>query len=56
MQQEKITVNKDLQHERERCTFNPIELTHLLDGSPEKTQQRRKRGTSTIILNLSILF
>ncbi|XP_076175470.1 acyl-coenzyme A oxidase 1 [Ptiloglossa arizonensis] len=43
MQQEKITVNKDLQHERERCTFNPIELTHLLDGSPEKTQQRRKR-------------
>ncbi|XP_034179560.1 acyl-coenzyme A oxidase 1 [Osmia lignaria lignaria] len=38
-----MTVNKDLQRERSQCTFNPIELTHLLDGSPEKTKQRRER-------------
>ncbi|XP_076631594.1 acyl-coenzyme A oxidase 1 [Colletes latitarsis] len=43
MQRDKMTVNKDLQRERERCTFSPMELTHLLDGSPEKTQQRRDR-------------
>ena len=38
-----MTVNTDLQRERSQCTFNPIELTHLLDGSPEKTEQRRER-------------
>lgn len=37
-------VNKDLQRERNNCTFKPIELTHLLDGSPEKTAVRRERG------------
>ena len=37
-------VNKDLQRERQKCTFNPTELTNLLDGSPEKTAQRRERG------------
>ncbi|XP_008552006.1 probable peroxisomal acyl-coenzyme A oxidase 1 [Microplitis demolitor] len=36
-------VNKDLQRERNNCTFKPIELTHLLDGSPEKTAVRRER-------------
>ena len=36
-------MNTDLQRERSQCTFNPIELTHLLDGSPEKTEQRRER-------------
>ncbi|XP_078033194.1 acyl-coenzyme A oxidase 1 [Augochlora pura] len=39
----KIIVNKDLQREREQCTFNPIELTNLLDGGPEKTNIRRER-------------
>ncbi|XP_015514443.1 probable peroxisomal acyl-coenzyme A oxidase 1 isoform X1 [Neodiprion lecontei] len=37
------TVNKDLQKERERCTFDPLELTHLLDGGVEKTAIRRER-------------
>ncbi|XP_046742450.1 probable peroxisomal acyl-coenzyme A oxidase 1 isoform X2 [Diprion similis] len=37
------TVNKDLQKERERCTFNPLELTHLLDGGAEKTAIRQER-------------
>ena len=38
-----MTVNKDLQRERTRCTFNSAELTHWLDGSPEKTRARRER-------------
>ncbi|CAK9808340.1 Probable peroxisomal acyl-coenzyme A oxidase 1 [Anthophora quadrimaculata] len=38
-----MTVNKDLQFERSRCTFAPIELTYLWDGSPENTQERRER-------------
>ncbi|KAK0180414.1 hypothetical protein PV327_006058 [Microctonus hyperodae] len=38
-----INVNKDLQRERDKCTFNPTELTNLLDGSPEKTAIRRER-------------
>nr|XP_033341565.1 probable peroxisomal acyl-coenzyme A oxidase 1 [Megalopta genalis] len=41
--QKTITVNKDLQREREKCTFNPVELTNLMDGSPEKTNSRRER-------------
>ena len=36
--------NKDLQRERQRCSFDPSELTHLLDGSAEKTEKRRERG------------
>lgn len=44
MQQQNMTVNKDLQYERSRCTFNPIEITYFFDGSPEKVEQRRKRG------------
>lgn len=36
-------MNKDLQRERERCTFNPMELTYLLDGGTKKTKERRDR-------------
>ena len=36
--------NEDLRRERERCSFDPLELTHLLDGSSEKTAKRRERG------------
>lgn len=39
-----ITINKDLLREREQCTFDPIELTYLLDGGPKRTQIRRERG------------
>lgn len=45
-----ININKDLQRERDKCTFNPIELTHLLDGSPEKTAIRRERGIKNFSL------
>lgn len=41
--QKKMTVNKDLQREREKCTFDPLELTHLMDGGIEKTKARRER-------------
>lgn len=36
------TVNVDLQREREKCTFDPQELTLFLDGSTEKTAKRRE--------------
>nr|XP_003708557.1 PREDICTED: probable peroxisomal acyl-coenzyme A oxidase 1 [Megachile rotundata]XP_012153467.1 PREDICTED: probable peroxisomal acyl-coenzyme A oxidase 1 [Megachile rotundata]XP_012153468.1 PREDICTED: probable peroxisomal acyl-coenzyme A oxidase 1 [Megachile rotundata] len=38
-----MSVNKDLQYERRRCTFNPTELTHFWDGSQLKTEQRHER-------------
>ncbi|XP_050594997.1 probable peroxisomal acyl-coenzyme A oxidase 1 [Bombus affinis] len=41
MKQQKMVVNKDLQYERSRCTFDPVEVTHFFDGSAEKTRQRR---------------
>ena len=49
------TINKDLQREREKCTFDPQELTHLLDGSAQKTFQRRETGKCSIF-NFQILF
>lgn len=40
-----MPVNPDLEHERKKCTFNTVELTHLLDGGPEKTAERKERGS-----------
>lgn len=37
-------VNKDLLRERNKCTFNIMELTNLIDGGPQKTLDRRKKG------------
>lgn len=37
------SVNPDLLKERSKCTFNPLELTHLLDGNAEKTKERKDR-------------
>jgi hypothetical protein len=39
-----IKYNEDLERERRKCSFDPLELTHLLDGSPEKTRERKERG------------
>lgn len=36
-------MNADLQKERAKCTFNPKELTHFLDGSEMKTNERKAR-------------
>lgn len=38
----KKTVNPDLARERERCNFDPLEITHILDGGADKTEERRK--------------
>ncbi|CAG9117958.1 unnamed protein product [Plutella xylostella] len=45
-------VNADLQRERDQCTFNTQELTHLIDGGEEKTQERKKR--EEVVLNEGI--
>lgn len=37
-------INPDLVKERKKCTFEPQELTHLLDGGVEKTEERKSRG------------
>lgn len=37
-------INPDLIKERKKCTFNPQELTYLLDGGKEKTEARKERG------------
>lgn len=39
--------NDDITRERKKCTFNTTELTHCLDGSPEKTKERKELGTDT---------
>lgn len=36
-------VNLDLIKERKKCTFNTVELTYLLDGGEEKTNERKSR-------------
>lgn len=33
--------NEDLRKERQKCTFDTVELTQLLDGGPEKTKARK---------------
>ncbi|CAG4983896.1 unnamed protein product [Colias eurytheme] len=36
-------INPDLQRERDNCTFNVTELTNLLDGGAQKTEERKQR-------------
>ncbi|XP_028165831.1 probable peroxisomal acyl-coenzyme A oxidase 1 isoform X2 [Ostrinia furnacalis] len=36
-------VNADLQKERDQCSFNITELTNLIDGGADKTEERKKR-------------
>ncbi|KAK3931837.1 putative peroxisomal acyl-coenzyme A oxidase 1 [Frankliniella fusca] len=43
MVSEKGIVNEDLIKERQKCTFNTLELTHLLDGGEAKTLERKER-------------
>mmetsp|Transcript_3595 Transcript_3595/g.6820 ORF Transcript_3595/g.6820 Transcript_3595/m.6820 type:complete len:382 (+) Transcript_3595:63-1208(+) len=37
-----LTTNPDLANERTLATFDPLKITHLLDGSPEAAQRRRQ--------------
>lgn len=36
--------NPDLKKERQNCPFNKEEITFLLDGGKEKTDERRQLG------------
>lgn len=47
---EQTKINPDLINERRSCTFNTLELTHLLDGGREKTTERKWRGIYYIFL------
>lgn len=51
MKQQKMVVNKDLQYERSRCTFDPVEVTYFFDGSAEKTRKRRDQGIGSFCLS-----
>lgn len=42
-------IHSDLVAERKKCTFNTLELTHLLDGGVKKTNERKERGKYFII-------
>ncbi|XP_013188653.1 probable peroxisomal acyl-coenzyme A oxidase 1 [Amyelois transitella] len=44
-------VNKDLQNERNKCTFDVKELTTVIDGSSEKTSKRRERARRMLSRN-----
>lgn len=44
MSRGKKTINPDLIRERENCSFNPIEITNILDEGSKKTEERRKMG------------
>lgn len=37
-------VNKDLQKERDKCTFDVKEMVTFVDGGKEKTLERKQRG------------
>jgi acyl-CoA oxidase len=40
--------NPDLKRERVNCDFDKLEITHLIDGGPEKTRERKEIGTYVI--------
>lgn len=44
------TINADLTSERKKSTFDPLELTHFLDGGEEKTKERRDLGMHLILM------
>lgn len=36
--------NPDLKRERQHCSFDKEEITHLFDGGAQKTKNRRELG------------
>lgn len=42
-------VNKDLQKERDKCTFDVQEMITFVDGGRERTLERRQRGEIVVI-------
>lgn len=47
----KVTVDPDLARERQNCTFDPNEITNILDGSQEKTKERQDLGKIVFLGN-----
>jgi hypothetical protein len=45
-------VNEDLQRERQKCSFDNLELTHYLDGGVEKYKDRKERGQNLVHFSL----
>ena len=43
-------INPDIQKERDSSTFNPLELTYVLDGGRDVTERRRYIGMNTVFL------
>ena len=43
-------INEDLQKERDGATFDPMHLTHVLDGGPDRTYRRRYIGQYMYLL------
>lgn len=39
-----VKVNKDLQKERDECTFDVQEMVTFIDGGKERTLERKQRG------------
>lgn len=46
-------INEDIKAERDKCTFNVLELTNLIDGGPDKTKERKERGKYLLVLSSS---
>ena len=44
-------VNPDLALEREKASFNPIELSHLLHGGRQKIERKRYLGTVIYVIS-----
>lgn len=49
-------INPDLIKERQSCNFKTLELTYLLDGGKEKTDDRKWRGIIVYTcININVL-
>lgn len=51
-----MEVNKDLVMERAKCTFNILEVTHIIDGGEQNTLQRKKIGKLSFKLDFIIYY
>lgn len=47
-----MEVNPDLAMERAKCSFNILEVTHIIDGGEQNTLQRKKIGECNLTLNV----
>jgi hypothetical protein len=48
-------VNEDLLRERQKCSFDNLELTYYLDGGVEKYKDRKERGQNFNYFSLLLI-